>query len=76
MTEGNGKQPHEMSGLGTFTIGCVIGALLWCGAHLDSEQFFLWLVGALACAFVIIIVAALEGKFGDGWDFEDEDEEE
>lgn len=74
MAEGNSKQPHEMSGLGTFVIWLAIGALLWCGAHLDSEQFFLWLVGALACVFIIIVVAALEDKFG--WDFENEDEEE
>lgn len=74
MAEGNGKQPHEMSNLGTFIIGIALGAMLWCGSHLDSEQFFLWLVGALACVFVIIIVAVLEDKFE--WDFEDEDEDE
>ena len=74
MTEGNDKQPHEMSKLGTFIIGIALGAMLWCGSHLDSEKFFLWLVGALACAFLIIVVAALEDKFG--WDFEDEDKEE
>lgn len=74
MTDNNGKQPHEMSKLGTFIIGIALGTMLWCGSHLDSEQFFLWLVGALACVFVIIIVAVLEDKFE--WDFDDEYEEE
>lgn len=74
MAEGNDKQPHEMSGLGTFIIGIALSAMLWCGSHLDSEQCFLWLVGALACVFIIVIVAALEDKFE--WDFDDEDEEE
>jgi len=64
---------HEMSGLGTLIIALAMGALLWCGSHLDGENVFLWLVGALACAFIIVIVAALEDKFE--WDFEDEDDE-
>lgn len=73
MTDNN-KQPHEMSKLGTFIIGIALGAMLWCGSNLDGEHVFLWLVGALACVFLIIVVAVLEDKFG--WDFEDEDEDE
>jgi len=74
MADGGGKEPKKMSALGDFTIGFAIVVLLWCGAHLDSQQFFLWLVGALACAFLIIVVAALEDKFG--WDFEDDEDED
>ena len=74
MADGGGKEPKKMSALGDFTIGFAIVVLLWCGAHLDSQQFFLWLVGVIACTVLIIFVAALEDHFN--WEFDDDEEEE
>lgn len=74
MSDGGGKEPKKMSALGDFTIGFAIVVLLWCGAHLDSQQFFLWLVGVIACIVLIIFVAALEDYFN--WEFDDDEDEE
>ena len=74
MTKNDDKQPHEMSGLGTFIMGLAVCGFFWFGSHLDAEPLILWLVGSMACVFVIGIVAILEDKFN--WDFYDEDEDE
>lgn len=35
--------------------------MLFCGANLDTEACFLWLVGVMACSIVCVIFAKVDG---------------